>query len=413
MKKMDNKFDIKNTELLAPAGGYDRLCAAVRYGADAVYLAGKAFSLRAYAGNFDDEELAKAIKLVHKNGKKAFIALNIFAENCDFDVLKDYLLYLDSIDADALIIADPGILAFTRNCIPNMEIHLSTQANTTNKYSAKFWADQGVKRIVLARELSIDKIKEIRDFLPSDVELEAFVHGAMCISYSGRCLLSNYLTDRNSNRGECVQSCRWEYEIREISREGQYLNISEDERGSYILNSKDMNMIMHLGELTNAGITSFKIEGRAKTAYYVANTVNAYRRAIDFLKQHGTDAEVPQIYYDELFKSAHRQYFTGFYFGKDNDRCIGSSRPEQDYKFIAMVTDNINGTAQVEMRNRFKKGDELEILSPNSSFNKTFIVDKMFDESGDIVEDALKVQQKLMLECPFELNEGDILRMKV
>ena len=268
-------------ELLAPAGNMEKLKVAFRYGADACYLAGKKFGLRAFSGNFDEKELLESVEYAHSMNKKIYVTVNILAHNGDFDGMIEYLQYLEKIDIDAIIVSDLGIISLAKQYAPKLDIHVSTQANITNKYSAKFMCDLGAKRLVLARELSIEEIKEIREFIPEDVEIETFIHGAMCISYSGRCLLSNYLTNRDSNRGACVQACRFEYTICEKSRNGEHYEIQEDEKGTYILNSKDMCMIEHIDKLSNAGVTSFKIEGRMKSPYYVATVVNAYRRAID------------------------------------------------------------------------------------------------------------------------------------
>ena len=303
-------------EILAPAGDKNKLETAIYYGADAVYMAGKRWGLRAFSDNFEQDELDKYISLAHSLGKKCYITVNIQAHNDDFDGLSDYLLYLQKIGADAIIVSDAGIMSLAKKVVPNLPIHLSTQASASNKYAAKFWADQGAKRIILARELSIKEIKEIREFLPKDVELEAFVHGAMCISYSGRCLLSNYLAGRDSNRGQCVQACRWEYYITERSRadkgEGELYQIQQDKQGTYILNSKDLCMIDHLHELIDAGVTSFKIEGRMKSNYYVATVVNAYRRALDQLLKDKQAYLSDTTRQKELEKSRHHLFTTCF-----------------------------------------------------------------------------------------------------
>ena len=268
-------------EILAPAGNMEKLKVAFNYGADACYLAGKKFGLRAFSDNFTLEELKDAVDYAHNLNKKVYVTINIVAHNSDFDGLDEYLLYLDTINVDGIIVSDIGIINLARNLTPNLDVHVSTQANITNKYTAKYFCDMGVKRLVLARELSLSEIKEIRDYIPADIELETFVHGAMCISYSGRCLLSNYLSGRDSNRGACIQACRFEYSICEKSRQGEHYEIQEDDRGTYILNSKDLCMIEHLKELIDNGVTSFKIEGRMKSPFYVASVVNVYRRALD------------------------------------------------------------------------------------------------------------------------------------
>ncbi|MBS7404177.1 MAG: U32 family peptidase, partial [Eubacteriales bacterium] len=374
-----------------------------------VYVSGRKFGLRAFAGNFDENELKEAANFVHEKGKKIYVTVNIVAHNSDFNGLEEYLKYLEEIGIDAIIASDIGIISFAKQYAPKLEIHVSTQANVTNKFDAKFFADFGAKRIVLARELSIDEIKEIRRFLPKEVELEAFVHGAMCISYSGRCLLSNYLTGRDGNRGACVQACRWEYTICEKSRGGEGYEIQEDNRGTYILNSKDLNMIEHLKELEEAGVSSFKIEGRMKSSYYVANITNAYRRALDAIER---GEEVSEEIYNETFKSSHRNYATGFYFGKPEQN-LETSMPVATHEFVAVVLEDAkDGKVFVEMRNRFEKGDELEVLSPNETFNKKIIVSKMTNEQGEEIEVAKNVQEKLWIETNLPLKAGDILREK-
>ena len=389
-------------ELLAPAGTFLKLKTAFKFGADAVYFAGKKFGLRAFAGNFEDDEIEKAVNYAHSLNKKVYITVNILAHEADFDGLKEYIEYLDKIGVDAVIAADVGIIKLIRDVAPNLDIHVSTQANVTNSYSAKFFQDMGVKRIVLARELSIEEIKKIHDAVP-DMELEAFVHGAMCISYSGRCLLSNYFTGRDSNRGACVQACRWEYTITEKSRQGQQFPIEEDERGTYILNSKDLCMIKHLKELEEAGVCSFKIEGRMKSEYYVACTVNAYRRAIN-----GEDVDI-----SELEKSSHRLFTTGFYFGEKDKECFTSSSPVQTHEFMALVLEDAkDGYVKIEQRNRFKVGDTLEVLSPDENFNKKIKITEIKNLKGELIDDAKKVQEMLLLKTDLHLKEGDILRAK-
>ncbi len=399
-------------EILAPAGDKEKLETAFYFGADACYFAGKKWGLRAFSENFDDEELEKYIKYAHNLNKKCYITVNIQAHNSDFEGLGDYIVYLEKIGADAIIVSDAGILSLAKQVAPNLSVHLSTQASASNKYSAKFWADAGAKRIILARELSLKEIKEIRDYLPKDVELEAFCHGAMCISYSGRCLLSNYLTGRDSNRGQCVQACRWEYKIQEISRNGDGFEIQEDNRGTYILNSKDLCMIEHLDEMLDAGVTSFKIEGRMKSPFYVATVVNAYKRAFEYLKQDkALYKEKAKELKKELEKCSHRKFTTGFCLGEQNKECLESSLPVSSSEFVAIVTkDSHDGYCEIEQRNRFKVGDELEILSPSENFLKKIKIEELIDEKGEKVEDALKVQQRLKLKTNFTLHEKDILR---
>lgn len=399
-------------ELLAPAGNYEKMVTAFKYGADAVYMAGKKFGLRAFAGNFDNDEIEKAVNYAHSLGKKVYITLNILAHEGDFDELKDYVQYLERIKVDAVLVSDIGIMDFIREYAPKLTLHISTQASILNSYAIKALMRLGAKRIVLARECSLEEIKKIRANIPADIELEAFVHGAMCISYSGRCLLSNYLTGRDSNRGECVQACRWEYCISEVNRKDDKYPIQEDERGTYILNSKDLNMIEHLKELKDAGVNSFKIEGRMKSPYYVANVVNAYRRAIDNM-----DNMTPNLMEElksELVKTSHRKYTTGFYFGADDKECLESSYPVQTHEFMALVIGDSDGEKTlIEQRNRFKVGDELEVLSPNDTFNKIIKVTKMENEACEQVDDAKNVQEKLYLYTTLPLKKNDILRKRV
>ena len=405
-------------ELLAPAGDFEKLKTAYYFGADACYFAGKKFGLRAMSTNFDLDGLKESVDYAHKLNKKAYVTVNIIAHNSDFEGLDEYILYLDKIGVDGVIVADIGIIKLIRTIAPNLPVHVSTQANITNKHTAKFFCDLGVTRLVLARELSIKEIKEIRDYIPKEVEIETFVHGAMCISYSGRCLLSNYLTNRDSNRGACVQACRWEYTITEKSRDkSNGYEIQEDERGTYILNSKDMKLIEHIDELVEAGVTSFKIEGRMKSPYYVATVINAYRRAIDNFNQSskcGDCYKCSECLNNELEKTSHRRYTTGFYFGDKNKEYLQTSMPVQTHEFMAKVVgENVDGFVLVEQRNRFKVGDELEVLSPDDNFNKTIIVGEMKNEKGEIVTDALRVQEQLYLKTDLKLHPGDILRKKI
>lgn len=397
---------MKKCELLAPAGTYKKMITAFQFGADAVYFAGKKFGLRAFAGNFEEDEIEKAVIYAHERNKKVYITINILAHEDDFEGLADYVKYLEKINVDAVIVSDLGIIELIREVAPNLEIHVSTQANILNSYAIKFLAKLNIKRIILAREVSVAEIKKIRKNIPEHIDLECFVHGAMCISYSGRCLLSNYLSGRDSNCGACVQACRWKYYITEVSRkDGSQYEIQQDERGTYILNSKDLCMIEHLKELEEAGVQSFKIEGRMKSEYYVATVVNAYRKAID-------GYENLEELKTELLKTSHRQYTTGFYFASDDKECAESSMPVQTHEFMAIVLEDANnGYAKIEQRNRFRIGDRLEILSPNNeTFNKEFVVEDIKNELGETVEDAKQVQQTLLIKTPFSLKKGDILR---
>ena len=383
-------------ELLAPAGNFEKLKTAVHYGADGVYFAGKSLGLRAFAGNFSDEEIIGAMDYLHSKGK-------VVAKDSDFEDIDNYLSLLVKAKVDGVIVSDVGMIYYIRKNFPSLNIHVSTQANVNNSQAAKFYADMGVTRIVLARELNIDEIKGLHENLPN-IELEAFVHGAMCISYSGRCLLSNYLTGRESNRGACVQACRWKYYIREENREDEY-PIEEDERGTYILNSKDMCLIDHIDKLKDAGIISLKIEGRMKSDYYVASVVNAYRRALDGKND-------LSLLRDELEKTSHRRYTTGFYFGENDKEYLADSMPVQTSVFIAkVVEDQKDGFVKVEMRNRFKVGDELEVLSPDDNFLKKIKVSLILNEKSEEIDDAKRVQEVVTINCPYSLKSGDILRI--
>lgn len=404
----------KNTqklELLAPAGNMEKLITAFHFGADAVYLSGKRYGLRAFADNFDECEIAEAVAYAHKLGKKVYVTLNIFAKNADFDDLCDYLKVLEDAQVDAVLVSDVGMFDFVRSH-SKLPIHISTQANTTNKYAVGYWRKQGAERVVLAREVPLKEICEISAYCP-DVQLEVFVHGAMCVSYSGRCLMSNYLTNRDSNRGECVQACRWQWEVREVSREDG-MPVMEDERGTYIFNSKDMNMLAHLPELIDASVVSFKIEGRMKSAFYVATVVAAYRRALDAIANGTFTDELVVELNTELNKASHREYTTGFYFDEQESRqYYPSSKAVEEYKFVAVVKESGCGSITIEQRNKFTVGETLEVLSSTDDCGKTFTVQYATDEKGNPVEVCNKVKQTLIINCPYKLTAGDILRKKL
>lgn len=401
-------------ELLAPAGSMEKLKTAFNFGADACYFAGTSFGLRAFADNFDNDNLKQAVDYAHSLGKKCYITVNILAHNRDLTGLDDYIKYLSSIHVDAVIVADLGIIARIKQVAPNLAIHVSTQASITNKYTAKVFADMGASRIVLARELSLDEIIEIRQYLPKEVEIECFVHGAMCISYSGRCLLSNYFCGRDSNHGECVQACRWDYAIARKDKKDEKFEILEDDRGTYILNSKDLNLIEHIDKLAKAGIKSFKIEGRMKSAYYVATVVNAYRRAFDHLDRCMEQNEpyvCPPELIDELEKTSHRRYTTGFYFGADDKEFTLNSMPVQTSEFVALVKEPAkDGKVLVEMRNKFVVGDTLNVISSTDTFNKNIKIEKIENLKGEDVQVANQVQQLLYINCNLPLKPLDILR---
>lgn len=397
-------------ELLSPAGNRERLEYALAYGADAVYMAGSRYSLRAFADNFEPDELKNALELVHSKGKKAYITVNIYAHNSDIDGMEDYFRFLYDIGADAVLVSDLGVLEAAKKGAPELPVHISTQANVTNYAAARFFCNAGAERIVLARELSIEEIALIHQKVPQ-AELEAFVHGAACISYSGRCLLSDYLTGRSANQGKCAQPCRWGYELVPQGRADSF-PIEQDERGTYILNSKDLCMIDHLGELADAGVTSFKIEGRMKTAYYTAAVTNAYRRAIDRLE---AGLEPDPALKEELAKAANREFTTGFYFGPvQNGQRYESSKCRQSHEFSAVVLSSDGEYLTLEQRNRFRVGDVLEVLSPEPSrCGQKFTVESIISSQGCSVQAAPNPQERVKVPCTLRLKYMDILRRKL
>lgn len=396
-------------ELLAPAGDKQKLIMAIEYGADAVYLASTRFGLRTFAGNFDLDELKWAVEYAHERGVKVYVTINIIPHESDLEDLPEYVKYLESIKVDAVICADLGVISIVRRIAPNMHVHVSTQANITNSESALVYVAMGVKRLILAREMTLEEIRALRAKVPADIELEAFCHGAMCISYSGRCLLSNFFTGRDGNRGACVQACRWNYVIREVSKDQEY-PIEEDSHGTYILNSKDMCMIDHLDKLRDAGIDSIKIEGRMKTEYYVANVVNAYRKALDYMDTHD-EYDLPNEIRSEVFKSSHRDYSCGFYFGEPKES-LDSSLPESTHDFVAVVLeDTIDGKTKVEMRNRFDCIVPLELLSKEKN-NAIIEISKIEDEEGNALEVCKVPKQVVYITTNESLNKYDILRRK-
>jgi len=399
-------------ELLSPAGDMNKLKTAFYYGADAVYIGGKSMSLRALAGNFTDEEIVEATNYAHNLGKKVYVTVNIFGRNSDIVQAEKYFKFLERTGVDGAIVSDTGLVSLALECAPKLPVNLSTQANTLNYKTVEFWKNHGVKRVILARELSLEEIAEIKNKVPG-VEIETFIHGAMCIAYSGRCLLSDYRTGRSSNRGACVQACRWNYEIREYGSEGEFMQMEEDEHGTYIMNSKDLNLLDYIAELDRAGVCSFKIEGRMKSEYYLATVVNAYRRAIDEYYRIGNEYKENSLFQTELKKTAHRAFTTAYLLGA-NDRTVNydDSQSKGSHKFIANVVEGNENRdyALIEMRNRFIVGDQLEILSPSQSFNKIIKVEKLCDEKDQPVTDAKRVQQILKLYTNIPLYSGDILR---
>ncbi len=407
---------LKLPELLAPAGNMECLKAAFVYGADAVYIAAKRFGLRAYADNFGLEEIRQAVSYAHNLGKKVYVTMNIFAHNKDLEELAEHVRFLSDAGIDAVIVSDPGILSYLIDFKPSFDIHLSTQANTTNWRSASFWHSLGVKRIILSRELSLDEIVNIRQNTPQSLEIECFVHGSMCIAYSGRCALSNYLTGRDANRGECAQPCRWKYYLSEEKRPGEFMPVLEDDRGTYILNSKDLCMIKHIKPLIEAGIDSFKIEGRMKGVYYVASVARAYRHELKVYAEHPDNYHFSEISCCDLQKVSHRRYTTGFFFGSPDCEAqeYDSSSYIRTYDFVGLVLDYDADEKMmlIEQRNNFGVGDEIEIVSPDNIHFVPYTVVDMYDEYKNPLKVAPHAQQKLYLPIFYEIPPFSILRKK-
>lgn len=397
-------------EILAPAGNLEKLKTAIDFGADAVYLGGGKLNLRAFADNFSDEDLLEGIKYAHDKGKKVFVTVNVFPHNEDLLGLEDYLRDLYSMGVDAIIVSDPGIIMTAKEVVPDLELHLSTQSNNVNWKSAMFWYNYGVKRIVLARELSLNEIKETRSKLPEGCELEAFVHGSMCMAYSGRCVISNYMTGRDSNRGQCAQPCRYKYYLMEEKRPGQYYPVFEDDRGAYILNSKDLCMIEYIPELIEAGINSFKIEGRMKSSYYVATIVKSYRQALDAYISDPKSYVFQKKWLHNLMKASHREYFTGFYFNDPNKQIYESSSYIRDYDIVGIVIgyDIDTHIAIIEQRNKVFDGDTLEVLRPSGDAFEINICD-MKDEDGNKISAAPSAQMIFTVKTDKKLEIKDML----
>lgn len=404
---------LKKPELLAPAGNMEKLKMSLLYGADAVFLGGKAFGLRAFGGNFSNEELKEGVEFAHSLNKKVYVTVNIYPHNSDLEKLPEYLRYLESIQVDAVLVADLGVFTIAREVAPNLHVHISTQANNTNWASVNAWKTMGATRVVLARELSLDEIKEIRE--KCDVELEMFVHGAMCISYSGRCLMSNYFTGRDANRGSCAQSCRWKYSLVEEKRPGEYFPVVEDERGTYIFNSKDMCLLPHIDKVIESGVDSLKIEGRMKSVHYASSVVKAYRQAIDSYFENPEEFAMKEEWLDELQKVSHREYTTGFYFNRptEEDQIYGSSSYIQTSDFIGLVLsyDEKTKYATIEQRNNMKRGQEIEIIQPTGN---TFIqnIEDMLDEESNPIEVAPHAQQIIKIAMREPVEPYSMLRRK-
>lgn len=405
----------REIELLIPASSLEVLKTAVIYGADAVYIGGEMFGLRAKAKNFSHDDMKEGIAYAHARGVKVFITANISAHNYDIDGVYEYFHELKELQPDAVIVSDAGIFAIAKEIIPEIDIHISTQANSTNYKTYQFWYNLGAKRVVAARELSLEELKEIRANIPEDMEIEAFIHGAMCMSYSGRCLLSNYMTGRDANRGACTHPCRWKYALVEENRPGEYMPVYENERGTYIFNSKDLNMIEFVPELVEAGVDSFKIEGRMKTALYVATVARTYRKAIDdYLQSEELYKQNLDYYRSEISKCTYRQFTTGFYFGKtdENSQIYDSNTYVKEYTYIGCIEGkNEKGLYQLEQRNKFSIGETIEVMVPDGR-NLEVVVKQIFDEDGNAMESAPHPKQKLFVDFGTELEVGWILRRK-
>ena len=401
---------MKKPEILAPAGNLEKLKTAIDFGADAVYLGGSKLNLRAFADNFTNEQMIEGIKYAHDRDKKVYVVMNVFAHNTDLEGVEEYMINLYNINVDAIIVSDPGLIAIARDVAPDLELHLSTQANNVNWRAAKFWYDQGVKRIVLARELNMKEIKTIRDKLPEDCDLEAFVHGAMCMSYSGRCLLSNYMTGRDANRGACAQACRYKYYLVEEKRPGEYYEIIEDDKGTYIMNSKDLCMLEYLPEVVENGVYSLKIEGRMKSAYYVAAVVKAYRQALDAYWEDKENYKFDPKWMEPLYKVSHRQYHTGFYFGKENSQIYGTSSYVRNADIVGVVReyDEITGIATIEQRNKVFEGDNVEVLSPIGDYFNVSLTE-LTEMDGRSIPTAPRAQMLFKAKVNGKLKVNDML----
>lgn len=404
---------MRKPELLVPASSLEVLKIAVIFGADAVYIGGEAFGLRAKAKNFSHDDMAAGIAFAHEHGVKIYVTVNILAHNYDLEGVREYLYELKELKPDGLIIADPGIFMYAKEICPEIERHISTQANNTNYETYRFWYQLGAKRVVTARELSLEEIREIRAHIPDDMEIETFIHGAMCISYSGRCLLSNYLTGRDANQGACTHPCRWKYSIVEEKRPGEYMPVFENERGTYIFNSKDLCMIEHIGDILESGIDSLKIEGRMKTALYVATVARTYRKAIDDYMESPEKYQANMPWYQEQISNCtYRQFTTGFFYGKpdENTQIYDNNTYEKEYTYLGYAEGvDERGFAQITQRNKFTVGETIEIMKPDGR-NLSVTVQGIYNEDGETQESAPHAQQKLYVDLGTEIEMYDLLR---
>lgn len=407
---------MQRIELLAPAGDLERLKTAFIYGADAVYIGGEIFGMRSAAKNFNKEDMAEGVRFAHERGKQVFVTVNIIPRNEEFEQLEAYLKELEEIGVDAVIVSDPGVFSVVKKVVPNMEIHISTQASTTNAASATFWYNQGAKRVVMARELSFEEIKEIRDNSPEGMDIEAFIHGAMCMSYSGKCVISNYTTGRDANRGACAQSCRWKYTLVEEQENGDYKKVLDDVDAEFFFNTKDMCMINYIPQIIESGINSFKIEGRMKTAYYVATTVRAYRMAIDEYIKDPENWQFNPMWLEELKKGSHRHFSEGFYLGKTTtrDQNYESASYVRNYDFIGVVRghEEESGLVIVEQRNRMFVGDEIEIIGPYKETIYGKILE-MYNEENEPIESAPHAKQIVKMKLDIPVEEHYMLRKPI
>lgn len=400
-------------EVLAPAGSPESLDNAIRYGADAVYLAGRQFGMRSGAANFDEAQMAEAVAKAHENNVKLYVACNVVARGAELEDIAAYLRYLEQLKPDGIIASDLGVMRLIQKNAPSVPLHISTQTGVANSETANVLYEMGAKRVVLARELSLEEVRMIRRDTPDDLEIEAFVHGSMCVSFSGRCLLSNYFTGRDGNHGECAQPCRWKYYLMEETREGQYFPVFEDERGTYIMNSRDMNMLAHIPELLDCGVTSLKIEGRAKSAYYTAVITNAYRCAVDEYMQHvgEPDYRVSQWILDEADKVSHREYSTGFYYGSAPGQVYRDGGYSRPYTVAAVVEDSDGEWLTLIQRNRFFEGDTLEIFEPKAA-PRDLVIECMYNADGERIQAAPHPMMTVRIPSEMRLPKGTILRMK-
>lgn len=406
---MNENKDIKPAEILSPAGDMERFLAAVNYGADAVYLAGKEFGMRASPANFDMESLKKAAEICHEKNKKIYLTCNTLPRNNEIERIPEFLKQAADAGIDAFIIADLGVFDIAKRVAPNVDVHISTQTGVVNYETARSLYNMGASRVVLARELSLEEIATIRAKTNPNLEIETFVHGAMCMSYSGRCLISQYMTGRDANRGDCAQPCRWKYSLVEEKRKGEYFPVVEQENGTYFFNSKDLCMIEHIPELLKAGVTSLKIEGRAKSAYYVAVVTNAYKQALSDYYKMGENFKLEPWIKEEVYKISHRKYSTGFYFGGEPGQIYDNGGYVKDYEVVAVCENYKDGMIEISQRNKFLRGDELEVLMPSKK-PFTFKVQKIFDEKGTEMDCAPHAMQKLFIPFENEIEKGAYLR---